>query len=334
VTEKKCANHPAVASITRCASCGRPLCGECWLRNVDGAPWCEQCLHHLTSRGGNVALAVAVFLASAGIAALFWRWQRSHPHADGWLLWACFVAIACVGSVYVGTRRPDTPNRVVELRPLDATTVAPPATPGYPYRSRLRAASRLVASPASGLWTASLLLSCMIVVAVALPGLLSLPRWLETEAVIAAWWAIWTGVLTTLLYRGWRLSDDHVLAPARPPWRTSETNHRTGGSDVSLNGCDLVGCGDVDGCGAVALAALAFGLILAAVWLVIELALPALFFVAYVLVRSSLARVANDQHDCEGRLGRALLWAAIWASFYALPLALVIVAIHWFQRSI
>jgi hypothetical protein len=175
----------------------------------------------------------------------------------------------------------------------------------------------------------------MIVVAIALPGLLSLPRWLETEAVVAAWWTSWTAVLTTLLYRGWRLSDDHVLAPARAPWRRSEKNQRTGGiNDAALNGCDLVGCGDAGGCGEVVLAAVAFGLILAAVWLVIELALPALFFVAYVLVRSSLARVANDHHDCEGRLGRALLWAAIWASVYALPLALAIVAIHWFQRSI
>jgi hypothetical protein len=202
----------------------------------------------------------------------------------------------------------DAPHRVVTLRPLDAPAAAA-ATRPHPYRSRLRAASRLVASPVSGLWTASLLLACMTVVAVALPGLLNLPRWLETEAVVATWRTIWSAVLTTLLYRGWRLSDDHVLAPPRAPWRRSEENPWAGRSDGALNGCDLVGCFDVDGCGAVALAlaAVAFGFILAAAWLVIELALPALFFVAYLLVRTSLARVANDHHGCEGRLGRALL---------------------------
>jgi hypothetical protein len=331
VTKKNCANHPGVASITRCASCGRELCGECWLRNVDGVPWCEQCLHHLTSRGGNVALGVAAFLASAGIAALFWRWQRPHP--DSWILWTCFAVIACVGSTYVATRKPDAPNRLVTLRPLDSSAVVPADTRGRPFRSRLRAASRLVASPVSGLWTASLLLACMIVVAVALPGLLSLPRWLETEAVVVAWWAIWTAVLSTLLYRGWRLSDDHILAPPRPPWGRSENNQPAIRGVHALDGCNLVGCIDVDGCGAVALAALVFGLILAAVWLVIELAVPALFFFAYILVRTSLARVANDPHNCEGHLRRALLWAAIWASVYALPLALAIVSIHWFLRS-
>jgi hypothetical protein len=67
----------------------------------------------------------------------------------------------------------------------------------------------------------------------------------------------------------------------------------------------------------------------AASWLFVELIFPALFFVVYVLVRSALARVTNDEHACTGQLARAAGWALVWSSVYTAPLALVSYAFHF-----
>ncbi|HMR11238.1 MAG TPA: hypothetical protein PKA88_35905 [Polyangiaceae bacterium] len=67
---------------------------------------------------------------------------------------------------------------------------------------------------------------------------------------------------------------------------------------------------------------------LAATFLLIELVLPALFAVAYLAVRGGIARVANDDHDCAGDLGRSAAWGTLWATLYALPLAGAVWAVH------
>jgi hypothetical protein len=78
----------------------------------------------------------------------------------------------------------------------------------------------------------------------------------------------------------------------------------------------------------VLVAALAAAVALGAAWLLVELVVPALFFLAYALVRGALARVANDEHGCEGSLVRAATWGALWATVYVAPLALVVWALH------
>jgi hypothetical protein len=61
---------------------------------------------------------------------------------------------------------------------------------------------------------------------------------------------------------------------------------------------------------------------------VVEVAVPLVAFLVYVLVRSMLARVLNDDQGCRGRLvssvGRGLLWATV----YTAPLAGVVWLIH------
>lgn len=184
MAEKKCANHPVEQAVTVCSSCRRGLCSACWQRNLNGNPCCELCLHHLTSTGTNLAIAVAFLLVCSGVAARV-PWDRSRK-----------------GS--------------------------------------------------------------------------------KSEAL----------------------------------------------SDALSWGCDPLGCGDLTGCGETAFVLTLVAAILGAVWLMVELAVPALFFLAYFLVRTSLARVANDHHDCESHLGRALGWGLVWASLYAAPLALVIFVAH------
>jgi hypothetical protein len=70
------------------------------------------------------------------------------------------------------------------------------------------------------------------------------------------------------------------------------------------------------------------GVALLAAFLLVELVLPAVFFAAYLAVRGGIARVANDDHDCAGALGRSAAWGTLWATLYALPLAAVLWVVH------
>jgi hypothetical protein len=276
-----------------------------------------------------VAIAVAFFLVCSGVAALVWRWDAAHALRGSWVFWVSFAVVVCGVSIWLAIRETAPAVMRVEVRPKDFSAISPTARVGHPYRTAFRNASRIVASPVSGVWTATLLLFCMVVVSIVVPGLLHRPRWIEAEMVIAAWWTIWTVTLSVLLYRGWRLSDDHVLAPPRVPWDRSRKGSKSEAlNDALSGGCDLIGCGDLAGCGETAFVLALVAAILGAVWLMVELAVPALFFLIYFLVRTSLARVANDHHDCESHLGRAFGWGLVWASVYAAPLALVIFVAH------
>jgi hypothetical protein len=226
--------------------------------------------------------------------------------------------------VYLVARQPRSPDLVIEERAeREQPAVQPGARVGRPYRVALRRASRLVASPLSGLWTSVSLLGCMLTAAVAVPWLLRLPKWIEAEAVIAIWWGLWCCILTVLLYRGWRLSDDHVLASSRV--RGNRPPARAASEDGGPSWLDLGGGDEL-------LIVLLLALVFGAAWLVVELAVPGLFFCAYLLVRTSLAHVANDRHGCEGQLGRALGWGVLWSTLVALPLAACVLLAHQWWR--
>ncbi len=38
-----CANHPDVAAVAYCRTCGKPMCANC-MRSVNGVIYCESCL--------------------------------------------------------------------------------------------------------------------------------------------------------------------------------------------------------------------------------------------------------------------------------------------------
>jgi hypothetical protein len=169
-----------------------------------------------------------------------------------------------------------------------------------------------------------LLLATMTASAVALPGLFHLPRWIEAEMVIGIWWVGWVVALTVLLHRGWRLSDDHVLTRPELPW-SSDSGRRSSSWGWTE------GCSYADGCAEGTALLILVGVLVAA-WLAVELVVPALFFLLYLLIRSALARAANDRHGCDGHLGRALLWGAAWATAYSVPLLIVVSVLHAFSR--
>jgi hypothetical protein len=176
----------------------------------------------------------------------------------------------------------------------------------------------------SGKVTALLLVACLAVTAVLIPFALRLPRWIELESVLAAWWVVWAAVLGMLLYRGWRVSDDASIA-VRPP-SLDELVFRAATSPA----------GDLANAAAgeaprllVALAALVaavlftFGFVL-----LVELLIPAVALGLYLLVLGMLARVVKDRRRCTRSVLRSTAWGAIWATAYTAPLALVVLAVH------
>ena len=296
-----CANHPTRDAITSCASCGRTLCDECWLRTVDGKPWCELCIHHLKSSGRGLAVAVLFVLLSISTGTFLWRRAGSHRNEHSPYFWISYFAVTVAGAIYMGRRKPRPHPFLVKTRERQSS-------PRGGYKPRVRKTLRttvthslaLVASPLSGLWTSTLLVACMTVVALAVPRLLQLPRWIEAEWVVLTWWAIWAALLTLLLYRGWRISDDHVLALPRTLWNDKEPSARSSARDWWDPGCDVTGgCSDGIGCGEAIFAAAIVAALLLLSWLVVEFLVPCLFFLIYLLVRSSLARIANDRHRCQ-----------------------------------
>jgi hypothetical protein len=181
--------------------------------------------------------------------------------------------------------------------------------------------------------------------AILIPAVLKLPIWIEFEIVLSVWWGIWLAVLTALLYRGRRVADDHQLPPPRswlnwakkqPP--AAETGIKKSSSAESSSSWagwgswDLFGSGgggDAEGCLWILGAILALAVFLIALWFLIEVAIPLMLFLLYLVVRGMLSQVINDRHHCKGRLVRSLAWALVWATLYTVPLAGVVWYVHF-----
>ncbi len=174
----------------------------------------------------------------------------------------------------------------------------------------------------SGRTAALLLVLCLaFAAAIALPLLKWLPLWLRMETVLGVWWLGWCVALTVLLYRGALVDDDVAFKPPRS-WFT--WGKRDGVGSSVAEGVTDVGSGCLnfgEGCGQIVVVAVALVLAVAAFWLLIELVLPLLLVAAFTPLRALLARVAHDDHGCEGRLGRAVGYGALWATVYVAPLA-------------
>lgn len=159
-------------------------------------------------------------------------------------------------------------------------------------------------------------LGCLVLSAILLPVSLRLPKWVEAEFVLLAWWAVWVGLLTWLLYRGVDVDDDgHVeFGGGRSNWILDVAHY----ADPGWAGMFDEGCGTTIAVVFVAL------LLVAAVLLVIEFAVPAIALVLLFSIGGMLARAVNDRHDCYGVLWRSLLWGSAWATLYIGPVAAIV----------
>ena len=179
--------------------------------------------------------------------------------------------------------------------------------------------TRRIASVVSGKGSAALLVLCFALSAIILPVAAHLPRWVEFEMVIGAWWVIWTIALVYLLHKGCEVTDD--MQP-----RTPRTGSCSWG-DTMGNSCSY-GSHAGGECGDLILGLMVLGLLLAGLWLAVEVLIPGLAFVLYWLVRGMAARAVNDRKDCKENLLRSAGWGVLWATLYTAPLALAVWAIH------
>ena len=181
--------------------------------------------------------------------------------------------------------------------------------------------------------TAAVLLGSLAVTAVMLPAAARLPRWIETEIVLGAWWMIVAATLTILLYRGFRLRDDFVYfapwdRPSEPAAAAPATKDGSS-SNLGLDGCSGL---DAEGCAAAAVITVALAAAFGVAWVLVEFALPVVFLLMYGLFMRAIGRVANDRHGCEGDLAKTMRWGALWATLYVLPLALITALLHALRR--
>ncbi len=332
-------------SVTRCGLCARPLCDDCYRFRMNDRPACARCAYEASTRPARrVSLAASFLGVSIGggvyAAKRYGLWD-AYPTE---LVIGAVSAVGIAVAVALSGRSKDAPD--VENREPDGTVVedVPPPPGASPYRASVRRVV-LAASPrASATTTALVMLASFAASAVLLPASLHLPRWLEVEFVFGAWWTIVTATLSTLLYRNFRLRDDYVyFAPWNRPAKPESSSDAKPAKSSSGSGCgDLggcAGCGDLSGCGeagegalVVAAVAVALAVAFGAAWVLVELAMPMVFFVMYALFMRAIARVANDRHECEGELGRSVGWGALWATAYVVPLALFTWLLHVARR--
>jgi len=181
---------------------------------------------------------------------------------------------------------------------------------------------RYALSAVSGKWSAALLVLCFAVAGILLPVAAHLPRWVEFELVLGAWWVIWVIGIAALLYRGGHVSDD---APgiARPRLKLNGF-----GDAITWNGCSGTVVDGLVGCDGIVFALMAIMLLVAGIWLAIEVLIPGLAFLVYFLVRGLTARAVNGGTACQGMLIRSIVWGILWATIYTAPLALAVLGAH------
>jgi hypothetical protein len=191
----------------------------------------------------------------------------------------------------------------------------------------------------SGKATAFGLVVAFLITAILIPAVLKLPTWIDYEIVLVVWWGIWMVVLTTLLYHGKRVADDHQLPPPRswlnwwtkqePVGNEESKSQRKNTSSSGWDGWYWSGPGDAEGCLWVLGAIVAVIVLVFALWFLIEVAIPLMLFILYLVPRGMLSHVINDRHHCKGRLGRSFRWSLVWATLYTVPLAGVVWCVHF-----
>jgi hypothetical protein len=260
-------------------------------------------------------------------------WVRTHEEKAGILAGAVALGGVVLGLLLVqaGVKRARSPEQVARRAPETTVTSAVPSR-GQVRAARARRALAALAPGLSGTGSAFGAFVAMGLTAISFPTLLRLPRWIEAEIVLVAWWGMAVVALTTLLYRGYRYEDDHFFhAPdARKAGRSlREAIEATGCGDPGCDaGCSDSGEGILVGIAFLFVAALLLLLSLFVAFVIAELALPLVFLAFYALTRSAIRRAARDRHDCKGRLVVSLAWGTLWSTAYLAPLATVVWIVH------
>src|SRR5262245_9975373 len=282
-----CVDHPGTAALAGCQSCRRALCDACFRFRMNGRPACARCAYETATRPERRVSLAAAFLGFAWggglwLARRYDLWE-SEPFPIG-----LGAVVAPVIAYFIAASARDPARPEIENRDPGEGEVTEDAFAGRsPYRAYARRAILAVSPRVSGKATALVVGASLAASAVVLPMSLKLPRWIEAEIVLAAFWLIVAATLIVLLYRGFRLRDDFVyFLPWNRPSAESERSKkgaRSSGGSGKLglpDGCAMDGCADVggEGCFGVLAVGLAIALAFGAAWVFIELAMPLVFF--------------------------------------------------------
>ena len=313
---------------------------------MDARPACVRCAYEASTRPARRASLAVSFLAIS-LGGGFWLSRRNALGDETTGVLVLGVLAAVVVAAFIALSGSDEKRPRVENRdPGEEATEEIVMGKGSPFRAQARRVLLAAAPRISGQATALVVGASLVASAVLLPASLKLPRWIEAELVLALWWAILLGVLSVLLYRGFRIRDDFVYfapwdRPSSPPAdgkAKAEGKAKAGNSGAS-SGCASLnladGCsGGLDGEGCLVAIVVGVGMAVAfgAAWVAVELAMPVVFLVMYWAFMRAIGRVANDWHGCEGSLGKSLGWGALWATIYVVPIALVTGAVHALHR--
>jgi len=282
----------------------------------------------MNARARQVLFAV-VFVAVGLYVTLGVSLPRVQAAKDpGDLLVVVFLAAAAVCGVglWLGLREPsDLPGSpLVRQEPLvagDGEGVV------HGYRGALP--PRITSPRTSTRATVVLVLACLAFTATALPFAVHLPRWVEAEMVLVAWWLTWAVVLSVLAYRGRPLDETHRLE-LRGPFASRAPVVVPPAAPRRSRWCGWLDLASFDGEGLfffMLAAALVVGVALLAAWLVVELAAPAVFFLAYLGIARALRKALAGSH--RGDVVRSGLHGAAWATAYVAPFAVVIAIMHF-----
>ena len=316
----RCPLHTDAEARWLCAACQRPLCSACYELCIDDQPGCRRCGYAAATRRQR-GLSIAVSLLGLAAALALWL-ARNASIRERYGLWIALGAVLAVVAAPIaallmrGEHSVERRDRGAE--PGERIAHPPRAARG-PYRRGPGWLGVRFAPRVSGGATAGAVGASLVLAAVLLPYAFDLPRWIEAEVVLVAWWFVFASTLALLLHRGYRLRDDFLFVPVWDPTRRKRGG-RAGWSIDFAGGCSTF---DVEGCATAIAVLVGIILVAGAAWLVVELALPIVLFLSYSLILRALNRVAHDRHGCQRKLGRSLGWGALWATLYLAPLALV-----------
>jgi hypothetical protein len=237
------------------------------------------------------------------------------PLAPLWLGVLCEIVVLIVGIALAVTTPPAGYRPPTRMSAVDPPVPAPESV--YRGAQPHPRAARSISKASAQRLTIGVLTS-LVFTAATVPFAVHLPRWIEVELVVVAWWTIWSIVLGVVAYRGSKVADDH-----RPG---------TGGvveilkSDTPKWGWLFEGAPDLEGCLVVLVILAIVGVALLGAWLIVELIVPAVFIVAYRFVVRALARAhgANTRGDAL----RSAMSGIGWATLGTAPLAGLVALVH------
>lgn len=193
------------------------------------------------------------------------------------------------------------------------------AAGAHPYRGARIVEERVLSGRAMTFGVVAAFVFSALVV----PFAVHLPRWVELETVLLAWWAVWAVVLSALGMKG-GLKDDHDLVLRFPSFGERRVPRERLGprSFWWWVGEAFSFATELEALVFLVLLFAALAVLLVGVWLVVELAAPALFFITY------LGLVRALRHVRPRAPGPAIAAGTLWATVYVAPLAALVWGLH------